>query len=144
MTPIIHLRETLPASANAVFKAWTNPSLMAQWLFKSQHNRIVVASQELTIGGRYSILETTSKNEKIDHYGTYLAIVAGELLSFTLEVPWHFPGVTTVAINFTTDAVGNCIMDFLQSGVEPKIVEDNWKTMFTQLKVVLSRDYDQS
>ena len=137
MAPIVHLCETLAASPEAAFSAWTESGLMSRWLFKSPDNQIVVELQELEIGGRYSIRETTAENEKIDHFGTYLAIVPGTLLSFTLEVPWHFPGVTTVAINFTADAAGNCLMDFRQSGVDPQIVEGNWKTMFAQLKTVL-------
>jgi uncharacterized protein YndB with AHSA1/START domain len=112
MTPIVDIRETLAASPESVFSAWTEPGLMSRWLFKSPDNWIVVALQELVTGGRYSILETTAENEKIDHFGTYLAIVPGTLLSFTLEVPWHFPGVTTVTINFTADAADNCLMDF--------------------------------
>lgn len=138
MAPIVHLQEFLTASPETVFKAWTEPDLMSRWLFKSPGNRIVVALQELVAGGKYSIMETTADNEKIDHYGTYLSIVPGARLSFTLEVPWHFPGVTTVTINFPADAEGNCLMNFQQSGVDPKIVEGNWKTMFVQLKAVLS------
>lgn len=140
MSPIVYLREFLPAVPEAVFSAWTTPGLMAQWLFKSPDNQIVIETQELMAGGRYSIMETTAGNENIDHYGTYLAMVPGVLLSFTLEVPWHFPGVTTVTVNLTADAAANCIMDFRQTGVDPRIVEGNWKAMFMQLKTVLNQN----
>jgi len=103
-----------------VFKAWTKPGLISQWLFKSRNNWIVVAHQELSIGGKFSILETTVENEQIDHYGTYLAIAPAVRLSFTLEVPWHFEGVTAVSISFINDKAGNCLMDFQQSGIDPR------------------------
>ena len=129
---------TQPKGPESAFEAWTVPGLMVQWLFKSPDNKIAVPLQELVNGGKYSILEMTAGNEKIDHFGTYLAIVPGELLSFTLEVPWHFPGVTTVVIHFKTAGEGYCLMDFKQSGVDPKIVTANWQTMFTQLKSIMT------
>ena len=133
MPPVVHLQENLSASPGEVFNAWTKPELMIQWLFRSATNRIEVPLQELRSGGRYSILETTAEGEKIDHYGVYSIIVPAERLSFTLEVPWHFPGVTTVNLTFSA-IEGGCLMDFQQSGVDPGIVEDNWKAMFVQLK----------
>jgi len=137
MPPVVHLQENLPASPGEVFNAWTVPELMIRWLFRSATNRIEVPLLELRSGGRYSILETTAEGEKIDHYGTYSIIVPAERLSFTLEVPWHFPGVTTVNLAFSA-VEGGCLMDFRQTGVEPRIVEDNWKAMFGQLKRVVS------
>lgn len=137
MPPVVHLQEILSASPGEVFNAWTKPELMIRWLFRSATNRIEVPLQELRSGGRYSILETTAEGEKIDHYGAYSIIVPAERLSFTLEVPWHFPGVTTVNLAFSP-IEGGCLMDFRQSGVDPRTVEDNWKAMFGQLKRVVS------
>jgi hypothetical protein len=66
-------------------------------------------------------------------------MIPGKLLSFTLEVPWHFPGVTTVEINFTADKAGNCQMDFQQAGVDPSVIRESWKKMFAQLKTILDK-----
>jgi uncharacterized protein YndB with AHSA1/START domain len=136
MPSLVHFQEILSASPGKVFNAWTVPELMILWLFKSATNRIEVPLLELHSGGRYSILETTAEGEKIDHYGSYSIIVPPERLSFTLEVPWHFPGVTTVNLTFRA-IEGGCLMDFRQSGVDPGIVEDNWRAMFGQLKRVV-------
>lgn len=116
---------------------------MRQWLFKSANNDIVIPKYNLTEGGEYSILETTAENEKVDHFGNFITIIPSTRLSFTLEVPWHFQAVTKVEIEFIAiDEKQHTLMDFLQTGVRPDIVEANWNEMFSNLDQVLRTGND--
>jgi len=89
------------------------------------------------IGGRFSILEL-SDNEKIDHFGVYLEIERSRKLSFTLEVPRHYSGVSKVAIEIKQKATG-CEMIFTQSEIDVTKTEESWKKMFNNLKVLLEK-----
>jgi uncharacterized protein YndB with AHSA1/START domain len=123
--------------AEKLFCAWTDPAIISQWLFKGEDSEIVKADLDLVVGGRYSIVEQT-RGDTIDHFGNYLVIDKPRLLSFTLEVPKHFSGMSQVQLEFkeaeaaavTTVATE---MVFQQTGVDPQIVEGSWRRMFTQL-----------
>jgi len=126
------------SSAEDLFSAWTDPAVMRQWLFKGDDSEIESIAIDLAVGGRFSILERTRAGT-IDHFGNYLSIDRPNLLSFTLEVPAHFPGTSQVEIGFRQVEAG-CEMVFRQAGVDPEIVEGSWRRMFIALaRVLLSR-----
>src|ERR1044072_5116324 len=104
-----------------VFDAWTKPGVMKLWLFKSPDNEILSIKTDLKVGGKFSILEL-NENEKIDHFGEYLEIEKPVKLVFTLEVPWHFPGISEVSVDIKDTETG-CEMIFSQSGIETNITE---------------------
>lgn len=74
--------------------------------------------------------------EDIDHFGEYQQIERPNCLVFTLEVPWHFPGVTRVSVEISP-VPGGCVMRFTQTGVKPEVTEGSWREMFTTLATVL-------
>ena len=86
-------------------------------------------------GGKFSILEL-NKNEKIDHFGQYLEIKKPNKLVFTLEVPWHFAGISIVSVEIKDKHDGS-EMIFSQSGIDTSITEKSWKNMFENLKTVI-------
>ena len=53
LTPIFHV------SAEGMFDAWTEPALISKWLFKGDDSEIVNVDLDLTVGGRFSIVEQT-------------------------------------------------------------------------------------
>lgn len=122
---------------DTIFAAWTEPEIMKQWLFKSSNNDIISIHKELRIGGRFSILELNN-DEKIDHFGKYLKISKPNKLDFTLEVPWHFDGVSKVSIQIN-GRENSCEMIFKQSGIKTNKTKDNWKKMFENLKIILKQ-----
>lgn len=134
----LRLTPIFSASPEQLFNAWTQPSLMSQWLFKGDASRIERIDIDLRPGGKFFIRETAN-SEVIDHYGAYLEIDRPHRLAFTLEVPSHFKGVSRVTVDFKPGTAG-CEMDFQQSGVEPAIVEASWRMMFSNLaRVMLER-----
>lgn len=123
--------------AEKLFCAWTDPAIIRQWLFKGDDSEIVRVELDLKAGGRFSIVEQT-RDGAVDHFGNYVVIDRPHQLSFTLEVPRHFPGVSQVQLEFreadaTTVATAATEMVFQQTGVDPQIVEGRWRRMFTQL-----------
>ena len=123
-------------SPTKVFDAWVTPAIMRQWLFASPSNEIHDIELNLTIGGRFSIPERTAEGDNIHHFGEYLEIDRPRRLTFTLEVPKHFPGVTYVAIDIVKIKKG-CELSLLQTGVRPETTEANWREMLLQLDKVL-------
>jgi len=123
-----------------VFDAWTKSAFMKLWLFKSSGNEIVSITSDLKIGGKFSILEL-NKNETIDHFGEYLQIEKPNKLVFTLEVPWHFSGVSKVSIEIREKENG-CEMIFSQSGIDTNITKESWKKMFENLKALLEQKHN--
>jgi uncharacterized protein YndB with AHSA1/START domain len=65
MTPLVHLQETIAASPETVFKAWTAPGLMSRWLFKFTDNQIVISLQELVVGGSIRYWKLPPKTKKL-------------------------------------------------------------------------------
>jgi len=61
-------------------------------------------------------------------------------LVFTLEVPWHFSGISLVSIEITDKSKG-CEMIFSQSGIDTRITKDSWKKMFETLKCDIEHEY---
>jgi uncharacterized protein YndB with AHSA1/START domain len=125
------------ASAEELFCAWTDPAIMSQWLFKGDNSEIESIDIDLSVGGRFSIVER-AKDEIIDHFGNFLLVEKPQSLSFTLEVPKHFSGTSQVQIDFKQTDTG-CEMVFQQAGVNPEIVEGSWRRMFSNLTMVLLR-----
>jgi uncharacterized protein YndB with AHSA1/START domain len=124
--------------SEVVFYAWTKSDFMKTWLFKSRDNEILSIKTDLKVGGKFSILEL-NKNEKIDHFGEYLEIEKPNKLVFTLEVPWHFFGVSKVSVEINDKPKG-CEMIFTQLGIDTRITKDSWEKMFENLKSVIEQE----
>lgn len=135
MQPVI-ITLDFQTPAATLFDAWTNPAVMRHWLFKGDHSEIESIDLDLTVGGFFSILERDDSGT-IDHFGNYLLIDQPTSLSFTLEVPKHFVGMTQVLLNFKPRG-NSCEMSFEQTGVDPKVVESSWMRMFAKLTRVLN------
>ena len=132
----LFLEQVFSVGPGKVFDAWINPDLISRWLFKSDDNLILQVDIDLRPGGAFSILEKTAAGEMIDHFGRYLLIDPPHELQFTLEVPMHFSGVTTVQI-LINSIPGGTNLQFRQRGVDPAVVEDAWKKMFRRLSKIM-------
>jgi uncharacterized protein YndB with AHSA1/START domain len=128
---MLQITPVFQVPAEKLFCAWTDPVLIGRWLFRGDDSEIAKVDLDLAVGGRFSIVEQT-RDETIDHFGNYLLIDRPRLLSFSLEVPKHFSGVSQVQLEFRETDV-DTEMIFQQTGVDPAIVEASWRRMFTQL-----------
>lgn len=125
------------AGPQRLFTAWTDPELIKLWLFKSDSSNISSIDIDLQGGGSFSIIEQTATGQLIEHFGIYQRIVRPQRLSFTLQVPHHFTGSTTIEVNIKPDGDGS-LLTFEQTGIDPKIVGNAWQKMFDQLDKVFA------
>jgi uncharacterized protein YndB with AHSA1/START domain len=132
----INLSRHFPLPAEDVFDAWTIPSLMAQWIFTSRSSEIRKVDVDLRVGGGFSLVEWTGR-QFIRHAGVFQKIAPPHNLSFTLEVPQRFAGISTCVIGIASTPDG-CVMTFQQTGVAKEIAETNWLAMFRRMGEVLA------
>ncbi len=123
------------ATADELFCAWTDPAIMSRWLFKGDDSEIANIDADVAVGGHFSIVEQT-RDGTIEHTGNYLLVDKPHALAFTLEVPKRFPRASQVSLEFLQSDVG-CEMVLQQTGVDPNIVEPDWRRMFSKLTMVL-------
>jgi uncharacterized protein YndB with AHSA1/START domain len=135
---LVYVNQLFNASAETIFDAWLAPDMIKRWLFKSETNEIIDVKVNARTYGSFSILERSENGEMIDHFGHYQQFERPNLLIFTLEVPKKFPGVSTVTVDLQSTAIG-CELNFTQTGVEPEMVEDNWRDMLQQLSDIVAR-----
>jgi uncharacterized protein YndB with AHSA1/START domain len=97
----LELRRLLPASAEEVFAAWTDPELMARWLSPVGHAE---AEVDLRVGGRFRVT-MVGEDRRIEHTGEYLEVAPPRRLSFTWASPYtgHEPTVVTVELRPAED-----------------------------------------
>ena len=123
------------AHAEDLFRAWTDPILMKQWLFKLGNSEIATVEVSLEVGGQFKVVERTP-SEIIDYFGSYVRIDKPKQLSFTLNAPKRFPGQTLVSVQFR-QGMEECEMTFEQANVESEMVDAEWRRMFSQLAMAL-------
>lgn len=90
MTPIIvpdiqtslHLRRTVAAPPERVFRAWTEPKMIEQW-FKPMGLRTTVTALELRVGGAYRFDLMSDDGASSYIAGHYVEIAPPERLAFT-------------------------------------------------------------
>ncbi len=54
-TPRLEVRRVLPASPEAVFRAWTQPEQLKQWWGQNDDFTTPIAEVDLRVGGRYRL-----------------------------------------------------------------------------------------
>lgn len=131
--PAVKIAQQFKASPEIIFDAWIKPEIMKKWLFESPVNEIVQVTVDPQAGGVFSIVELTATGDIIDHFGRYIHVERPNNLEFTLQVPKHFPGVTEVNLTFERMPDGRCQIYFVQTGVDPHVVEGSWCKMLEHL-----------
>ncbi|MEP7166090.1 MAG: SRPBCC family protein [Ferruginibacter sp.] len=124
-------------SPETIFDAWVKPDIIRKWLFVGPSSRIVNIEVNPIREGYFSILECDRTNgEYIDHYGKYKEIERPYQIVFTLYVPKHFAGESTVTIHIFPTLNG-CELKLTQVGVPKEVTEKNWIEMLHHLKTTL-------
>lgn len=99
----IRLSTVVPAPAEKVFEAWTNPSIMVNWYAPTDDYTTPVAEVDLRIGGRYRV--GMKRNDRADVSlvsGQYCRVEFPSVLSFTWAWESHEAGMpeTQVTLEF--------------------------------------------
>jgi uncharacterized protein YndB with AHSA1/START domain len=129
----VTIQRRFPVAPPSLFDAWISPPIMRRWLFASDSGELVRIDVDPRVGGTFRILERREQGTvEVDHFGTYLEVDRPRRLVFTLQVPWHFPGITQVNVDITPAREGS-EMAFVQTGVDPATTREAWQMMFNQL-----------
>jgi uncharacterized protein YndB with AHSA1/START domain len=106
----LQVRRTIPASRDAVFRAWTDPDVFSQW-FGARGASTVNADMDVRVGGHYRIdMESSVGSGAV--FGEYLEVKRPERLVYSFS--WD--GLP-VAIPETQVTV-----EFLDRGVATEVV----------------------
>ncbi|MCW3838357.1 SRPBCC domain-containing protein [Sphingomonas canadensis] len=82
--PRITLVRRIKASPEALFEAWTTPSLMAHWWCGAGAKHIVAQCSPRR-SGNFLVSGHSAKGEAIEDWGVYTVVIPGEVLEFS----WH-------------------------------------------------------
>ena len=96
------VRRLLPATADEVFAAWTDPELMARWFSPVGHAEVEV---DLRVGGRFRVTMGT-EDRRIEHTGEYLEISSPRRLAFTWASPFTGPEPSVVTVEIQSAEEG--------------------------------------
>ena len=93
----VEVRRTVPADAEDVYRAWTDPSLLSRWMSPSGSAETEV---DLRIGGRFRVV-MRGEGRTIEHTGEYLELEPGRRLAFTWTSPYtgEHPSLVTVTLD---------------------------------------------
>jgi uncharacterized protein YndB with AHSA1/START domain len=137
--PELRLTYSYAATAEHVFDSWLNPEVLKHWIFVGNSNKITKVELEEKEDGKFSIVEENN-GKTIDHFGKYIHIKRPESLSFSLEVPDHFEGVSYVEVSIERQGPA-CALTFIQSNIDTSKTEQAWVKMFQTLDTVLKQPY---
>ena len=82
MEPVV-IKRVLPCSKRQLFDAWSKPSVMMQWFFKSQQpNAPSTVNSCFTVGGSFEVIMHLQTGD-YRHHGDYRAISRYSHIAFT-------------------------------------------------------------
>jgi len=88
---------TINAPIEAVFSAWLDPTMLAQFIIPGDGMAVPKAEANAVEGGRFDIV-MQSGDKQFPHGGEYLKLVPHTLIEFTWESPFSIDG-SKVTIN---------------------------------------------
>jgi len=100
---VIEIHRRLPAPIREVFRWWTDPELLREWMTPVG---TVEADVDLRVGGRLRIV-MKGEGRVIEHTGEYLEIEPPHRLVFTWVSPYtgNVPSVITVELHAAGDSL---------------------------------------
>jgi uncharacterized protein YndB with AHSA1/START domain len=81
---VVLLRRSIPAPPERVYRAWTDPALLARWMSPVGHS---IVSVDPRPGGRFRVVMVGAER-RIEHVGIYRELVPGRRLVFTWRSPY--------------------------------------------------------
>jgi uncharacterized protein YndB with AHSA1/START domain len=135
----LRLTRRFDATPERVFDAWTDPKLVARWLFTSPTSESHTAELDVTVGGRWKI---TDRRDGMDYtaIGEYRVIDRPRRLVFSFGMPQFSPAMCEIVVELAPDDAG-CLMTFSQDDLPSDAVDPTargWKEMFEGLAAVLA------
>jgi uncharacterized protein YndB with AHSA1/START domain len=131
------IRRTIPASAERLFDAWTDPEQLARWMSPIGH---AVVEVDARAGGRIRVT-MAGEGRTIEHTGEYLAIERPHRLVFSWRSPYTGGVASRVTVELSEGAGGTELT--LRHELLPlEAISSHaggWGTMLDRLAALLSR-----
>jgi uncharacterized protein YndB with AHSA1/START domain len=112
----LQVRRTIPASRDAVFRAWTDPDVFRQW-FGARGGSTVNADMDVRVGGHYRIdMESSVGSGAV--FGEYLEVKRPERLVYSFcwdGLPVAIPD-TQVTVEFLERQPNQSVAEFHEWG----------------------------
>ena len=128
------------APIQAVFNAWLDPDMLAQFMLPGEGMSVAEASNEATVGGRFSIV-MQSPDQQFPHGGEYLEISPYSRIIFTWESPFSTEG-SQVTLTFSENPKGGADIHLLHVKFPDSESRDNhlagWTRILDTLNGVLT------
>ncbi|HEY3799698.1 MAG TPA: SRPBCC family protein [Caulobacteraceae bacterium] len=127
------------AAPERLFDAWTDPALVARWLFTSPASTAHTVDLDLRIGGPWRIADTR-EGVVYTALGEYDVIERPRRLAFTFGMPQFSPEFAVVIVEIATDGAG-ALMTLTQEPLPADAVaatEAGWSEMFEALAGLLT------
>lgn len=98
----LEVRRLLPATAEEVFAAWTDPELMGGWMSPVGHAEVDV---DLRVGGQFRVI-MGAKGRRLEHTGEYIEVNPAQRLVFTWRSPYTGPEPSVVTVELRPAETG--------------------------------------
>lgn len=142
--PQFTITRTFDAPRALVWKAWTDPTLAAEWWHPDEVTTDPASVHvDLRVGGRYGYVMATADGTEYPTGGEYLEVREPDRLRMT----WGEPGAAAseapvLTIDLAETADGRTEMTFHVAGVAPRVgaddsVHDGWVQAFDHLERTL-------
>jgi len=134
----IEIWRLVPAPVDEVFRWWTEPDLLRQWMSPVGS---VEAEVDLRVGGRFRIVMREG-DTRIDHTGEYLEIQPPARLVFTWVSDFTGAEPSLVTVELERDATGATRLHLLHSELPEAVAASHrrgWGAMLDRLAAGLAR-----
>lgn len=129
------------ASAERVFDAWIDPSVIGKWLFVTSPAGLAQVHVDARENGQYILVDRRGGRDMI-HAGAYLVIDRPRRLVLTVFVPEY--SRFTMRIEIAIAPVGEgCVLDLVSEVASDQFeirdqLAEGWREMFVHLDTVVS------
>ncbi|HLI65532.1 MAG TPA: SRPBCC family protein [Caulobacteraceae bacterium] len=122
-----------------LFDAWTDPAIVARWLFTGPESEGHAAELDARVGGQWKIID---RRGGVDYtaVGEYREVDRPRRLVFTFGMPQFSPEFATVTVEIEPDGEG-AVMTLIQDRMAPDAIEptrQGWSLMFDGLGALLT------
>jgi uncharacterized protein YndB with AHSA1/START domain len=127
----VRIDRVFSAPPEAVFAAWTDADLLAQWMSPRGHAEVRL---DASVGGRLQVVMVDG-SMRIEHEGTFLEVLPPRRLRFTWSSPYTGEVPSLVTVELTPVASGTRLV-LLHEGLPVEAVTshgDGWGAMLDRL-----------
>jgi uncharacterized protein YndB with AHSA1/START domain len=130
------VKRTIPATAEALYKAWLNPEAMTAFMCPMDGVKIEDVSVDAKVGGAFSLVMAAGE-KKLPHHGEYKTLDEYKTLAFTWLSDFSGPD-SLVTLTFEEAGDNQTHMTLHHVGLTTQESRDNHEGGWTRIVELLS------